>query len=234
MTTVSHRRSAVDGIRQENETAFGPAARAAVQRMLTPALPHPWMYVYELTQNALDAGARRVCWRTDGDRVLFQHDGDRALDESHVRGIASLGASTKDLAAVGFMGIGFKSVFARFRKAQVSGFDRGLPAASNDAQRASGARRTTTAPLSSWDGTAKEAIAPGRASHRARPPTPLDPSKTGIASERDRAGLAPAPRSASGNGSVECQALVAGSISVMRPSYRRKSWRSNVSRRSSA
>ena len=80
------------------------------------------MYVYELTQNALDAGARRIYWRADGESVLFQHDGEDGLDLSDVRGIASLGASTKGLGAVGFMGIGFKSVFARFREAQVSGF----------------------------------------------------------------------------------------------------------------
>ena len=120
--SVADRRLAVERIRQENEDHFGDLARQAVQKLLTPALPHPWMYVYELTQNALDAGARRIYWRVDGDGVLFQHDGEDGLDESDVRGIASLGASTKGLGAVGFMGIGFKSVFARFREAQVSGF----------------------------------------------------------------------------------------------------------------
>ena len=55
-------------------------------------------------------------------RLLFQHDGDIALDERHVRGIASLGASTKGLAAIGFMGVGFKSVFARFLRARMAGF----------------------------------------------------------------------------------------------------------------
>ena len=74
-----------------------------------------------LPRNALDAGARRVNWQIHGDGVLFQHDGNIRLNESHVRGIASLGASTKGLDAVGFMGIGFKSVFARFREAHVVG-----------------------------------------------------------------------------------------------------------------
>ena len=84
--------------------------------------PHPWTYVYELTQNALDACAQRISWWIDGASVLFQHDGRIALDESHVHGIASLGASTKGLAHVGFMGVGFKSIFARFRTVSVSGF----------------------------------------------------------------------------------------------------------------
>ncbi len=122
MTTDADRRSFVDEVRRENNEGFGPPARRAVQKLLLAGLPHPWMYVYELTQNARDAGARRVAWQANGASVLFQHDGDLALDESHVRGIASLGASTKGLAAVGFMGVGFKSVFARFRLARVSGF----------------------------------------------------------------------------------------------------------------
>ena len=123
MTTEPDRRAAVDRIRRENEREFGKGARAAVQKLLSAGLPDPWMYVYELTQNALDAGAGRVCWRSEGDVVAFQHDGGLALDESHVRGLSSLGASTKGLATVGFMGVGFKSVFARFREARVSDFD---------------------------------------------------------------------------------------------------------------
>ena len=121
MTTKADRRSVVDRIRQKNEDEFGKGARTAVQKLLSAGLPHPWMYVYELTQNALDARARRVCWRSEGDAVTFQHDGALALDESHVEGLSKLGASTKGLATVGFMGVGFKSVFARFREARVSG-----------------------------------------------------------------------------------------------------------------
>lgn len=122
MPTNADRRRVVDGIRRRNENEFGEGVRTAVQKLLSAGLPHPWMYVYELTQNAVDADARRVCWRSEGDAVTFQHDG-LALDESHVKGLSKLGASTKGLAAVGFMGVGFKSVFARFRAARVSGAD---------------------------------------------------------------------------------------------------------------
>ena len=122
METQEHYRIFVEKVRQENEQGFGIAAQQAVQRLLSAGLPHPWTYVYELTQNAIDAGARCVAWQLDGDAVVFQHDGGDRLDERHVRGIASLGASTKGLAAVGFMGVGFKSVFARFLRARVSGF----------------------------------------------------------------------------------------------------------------
>jgi hypothetical protein len=115
------RRLFIDRVRQENERGFGPPARKAVQRLLSAGLPHPWMYVYELTQNARDAGARRVWWQANGSTVVFQHDGEEPLNEDHVTGLASLGASTKGLAAIGFMGVGFKSVFARFRVARVTG-----------------------------------------------------------------------------------------------------------------
>ena len=60
MTTNADRRSVVDRIRRKNEDEFGEGARAAVQKLLSAGLPHPWMYIYELTQNALDAGARRI------------------------------------------------------------------------------------------------------------------------------------------------------------------------------
>ena len=120
--TKDAKRRVIAAVRQQNQQDFGPKAKQAVQRLLSAGLSHPWTYVYELTQNASDAGARRVAWQTVGDTVLFQHDGNDALDERHVRGISSLGASTKGLDSVGFMGVGFKSVFARFRTARVSGF----------------------------------------------------------------------------------------------------------------
>ena len=120
--TAEQRRSFVNRVRDENEQNFGLGARKAVETMLSAGHPHPWAYVYELTQNARDAGARRISWRSKGESLLFQHDGDTALNESHVRGLASLGASTKGSNAIGFMGVGFKSVFERFRSARISGF----------------------------------------------------------------------------------------------------------------
>ena len=116
------RRDFVKQVRQENEADFGPSARRSVETMLSAGHPHPWAYVYELAQNAIDAGARRISWRTENGSLLFQHDGDVALNASAVRGLSSLGASTKGQDAIGFMGVGFKSVFARFRTARVSGF----------------------------------------------------------------------------------------------------------------
>ncbi|MCY4400336.1 MAG: hypothetical protein OXE96_13500 [Gemmatimonadetes bacterium] len=82
------RRAFVEQVRRENDGHFGPPARKMVATMLAAGHPHPWAYVYELSQNAIDAGARRIYWRTNGGSLLFQHDGDAALDEPAVDGLS--------------------------------------------------------------------------------------------------------------------------------------------------
>ncbi len=76
-------------------------------------------------QNALDAGARSIAFRLsdDGDNLIFQHDGQNPIEKKDVEGLSKVFRSTKGAASVGFMGIGFKSVFGRFREARVSGWD---------------------------------------------------------------------------------------------------------------
>ena len=54
--------------------------------------------------------------------MTFQHDGHRAVRESEVEGLSKPFQSTKGAATVGFMGVGFKSVFGRFREARISGW----------------------------------------------------------------------------------------------------------------
>lgn len=55
-----------------------------------------------------------------GRGLRFEHDGTERLTAKHVEGICGLGRSTKGLTTVGFMGVGFKSVFHRFRSVAVS------------------------------------------------------------------------------------------------------------------
>ena len=117
----AERRCFIDKLREDTERQYGPSARQAVGRQLSVGHPYPWMYVYELVQNAIDANARRCLWRSTANGVEFHHDGSILLDKSHVRGIASLGISTKGLDTVGFMGIGFKSVFALYRRIRITG-----------------------------------------------------------------------------------------------------------------
>jgi hypothetical protein len=122
MQSDFEKKEVIRSIREENEKDFGTNAKHAVDALLSAGLPTPWMYVFELTQNASDAGAKRVFWKTLGESVLFQHDGDERFEKKHIRGISSVGVSTKGASSVGFMGVGFKSVFSRFLRARISGF----------------------------------------------------------------------------------------------------------------
>jgi hypothetical protein len=70
-------------------------------------------FIFELLQNAEDAGAKRVEFKLYRDRLELWHDG-RAFDEKDVRGICGIAEGTKahDLTKIGKFGIGFKSVYA--------------------------------------------------------------------------------------------------------------------------
>jgi hypothetical protein len=68
-------------------------------------------FLYELLQNAEDAGAKKIEFRLYKDRLEMEHDG-RPFDENDIRGICGVGESTKIEDMIGKFGIGFKSVFA--------------------------------------------------------------------------------------------------------------------------
>ena len=114
------RRDFIEQLARDNQTFYGtPDGRGAL-RALDLTFEHCWIYVFELVQNALDAGARSIAFRlsANGDSLIFQHDGQNAIDEKDVEGLSKVFRSTKGAASVGFMGIGFKSVFGRFREAR--------------------------------------------------------------------------------------------------------------------
>ena len=71
-------------------------------------------FVFELLQNAQDAGATRIVFDLQPDRLEVRHDG-RPFTEADVRGICAIKRSTKpdvDVEQIGRFGIGFKSVYA--------------------------------------------------------------------------------------------------------------------------
>ena len=71
-------------------------------------------FVYELLQNAEDAGARRIRFHLDRDCLRVMHDGKRLFSYSDVDSITSIAKSTKagDVNAIGKFGVGFKAVFS--------------------------------------------------------------------------------------------------------------------------
>lgn len=82
-------------------------------------------FIYEILQNAEDAGARankpvRVSFHLLKDRLEIRHNG-KLFDEADVRGICGLVEGTKkdDLTQIGKFGIGFKSVYAYTNTPQI-------------------------------------------------------------------------------------------------------------------
>ena len=122
--TEEYRRAFITKLAQENRGFYGTADGLGALRAFELTFEHRWIYLYELVQNAVDAGAYSIALRItdDGDALIFQHDGDSPLNEKDVEGLSKVFRSTKGVSSVGFMGVGFKSVFGRFREARISGW----------------------------------------------------------------------------------------------------------------
>ena len=108
-----------------NRNFYGSPDGRGLLNVIELTFDHRWVYLCELVQNALDVGASSIAIRIGeaGDALIFQHNGDRSLDEKDVEGLSKVFRSTKGARSVGFMGIGFKSVFIRFQEARISGWD---------------------------------------------------------------------------------------------------------------
>lgn len=100
-----------DAIREENIARYG--WDAAVLELLGQLYSDRTHFIFELIQNAEDAGAAELAFELFGDRLEVQHDG-RPFTEADVRGVCGVGQGTKagDLSQIGKFGIGFKSVYA--------------------------------------------------------------------------------------------------------------------------
>jgi len=100
-----------DKIRADNILEYGQGTRhlSFLGRLYTDRTH----FVFELLQNAEDAGASRILFRLFEDRLEVTHDG-RPFNEPDVRGVCGVGEGTKaeDLTQIGKFGIGFKSVYA--------------------------------------------------------------------------------------------------------------------------
>jgi hypothetical protein len=100
-----------DKIRDDNIREYGQGTRhlSFLGRLYTDRTH----FIFELLQNAEDAGASKVLFQLAEDRLEVLHDG-RLFNEQDVRGICGVGEGTKteDLTQIGKFGIGFKSVYA--------------------------------------------------------------------------------------------------------------------------
>lgn len=84
------------------------------KRLLTDLYPDNAHFIYELLQNAEDAGASKVHFVLNTDGLEFEHNGDKLFEIEDVESITNIGSSTKTdyPTNIGKFGIGFKAVFA--------------------------------------------------------------------------------------------------------------------------
>jgi hypothetical protein len=109
-------------IREENIARYG--WDTAVLDLLGQLYSQRTHFIFELIQNAEDAGATELAFELFEDRLELRHDG-RPFTEADVRGICGVGQSGKaaDLTAIGKFGIGFKSVYAYTRTPRIHSGD---------------------------------------------------------------------------------------------------------------
>ena len=109
-------------IRQENIARYG--WDTAVLDLLGQLYSERTHFIFELIQNAEDAGATELAFDLFEDRLELRHDG-RPFTEADVRGVCGVGQSGKagDLTSIGKFGIGFKSVYAYTRTPRIHSGD---------------------------------------------------------------------------------------------------------------
>ena len=105
-------------IREENVARYG--WDTAVLDLLGHLYSERTHFIFELIQNAEDAGATTLAFELFADRLEVRHDG-RPFTEADVRGVCGVAQSGKsgDLTKIGKFGIGFKSVYAYTKTPQV-------------------------------------------------------------------------------------------------------------------
>jgi hypothetical protein len=90
------------------------------RKLLSDLYPKRAHFIYELFQNAEDAGAKTCKFSLKKNELIFEHDG-RIFVEEDVIGITGIGNSTKknDPTKIGKFGVGFKAVFAYTNTPQI-------------------------------------------------------------------------------------------------------------------
>ena len=86
---------------------------SGIRSIVEELYPDRAHFIYELLQNAEDAGATEASFKLRSDRLALEHDG-RAFSESDVLGITNIGKGAKNDQGdkIGRFGVGFKAVFA--------------------------------------------------------------------------------------------------------------------------
>ena len=144
----------VDRLRTENGAFYQDPRGKGALKDLQVVFPVPWIYLAELVQNAIDAKATRIKFESGlAGGLVLEHDGN-AFSERDVYALCTRGVSTKSTNTVGFMGVGFKSVFKAYEDVVISSGDwRFRLTVPSDMD--SGVRQWIGAVLPTWDSTAE-------------------------------------------------------------------------------
>ncbi len=99
------RQKYIDGVKA-NEGAIN------IEDIFKDFYPDKAHFIYELLQNAEDAGATKVRFTLDDNKLIFEHNG-RPFEKKDIESITGIGFSEKSSEAdkIGRFGIGFKAVF---------------------------------------------------------------------------------------------------------------------------
>ncbi len=86
---------------------------SGIREIVEELYPDRAHFIYELLQNAEDAGATEAAFTLENNSVSFEHDG-RPFSKEDVWGITNIGKGTKrdEEDKIGRFGVGFKAVFA--------------------------------------------------------------------------------------------------------------------------
>lgn len=124
MSEVCDLKAHLQSITEKNRSFYSDPRGIGALKDLQQTFPNPWLYVAELLQNAVDEHATMISAtvREDG-AFVFEHNG-KAFTAEDVEALCARGVSAKGANTVGFMGVGFKSVFRSFESVQISSAER--------------------------------------------------------------------------------------------------------------
>lgn len=106
--------SVIDEIRDDREELARVVVRhEGIREIVEQLYPDKAHFIYELLQNAEDAGATFTSFELFTDKLVFTHNGERPFEDKDVWAITDIGKGTKsdDDQTIGKFGIGFKAVF---------------------------------------------------------------------------------------------------------------------------
>ena len=109
----------LDEVRTDRE----PLARVlkkhrGIRKIVEDLYPDRAHFIYELLQNAEDAGATEASFALFEDSITFEHNG-RPFTEEDIWAITDIGEGTHNEDKIGRFGVGFKAVFAYSEKPTV-------------------------------------------------------------------------------------------------------------------